>query len=178
MFTRLKLRISFVSVGAAWALLLLFSVYAASAQEKIRVQNVRFEVAGTRVVVGYDLVGPADRDYIVKVILRREANQSFLHIPKTVTGDVGEGRFVGKSKQVTWDILKEFPQGLDGDDFFFVVDVELIRPGSKLLWWIGGGAAVVGGALLLLKDTIFPPKGAAATPEGGFPRPVGRPTGS
>ena len=96
----------FLSAGAWLALLLLFSVYVVSAQEKIRVQNVRFEVAGTRVVVGYDLEGPADRDYIVKVILRREAYQSFLHIPKTITGDVGEGRFVGKSKQVTWDILK------------------------------------------------------------------------
>ena len=178
MFTRLKRRISFVSVGAAWTLLLLFSVYVVSAQEKIRVQNVRFEVAGTRVVVGYDLEGPADRDYIVKVILRREANQSFLHLPKTITGDVGEGRFVGKSKQAAWDILKEFPQGLDGDDFYFVVDVEVIKPGSTLLYWIGGGAAVVGGAVFLFKDTIFPPKSSPATPEGGFPKPAGRPTGN
>jgi len=171
-------KMPFLSAGAWLALLLLFSVYVVSAQEKIRVQNVRFEVAGTRVVVGYDLEGPAGRDYIVKVILRREANQSFLHIPKMINGDVGEGRFVGKSKQVTWDILKEFPQGLDGDDFYFVVDVEMIKPGSNLLYWIGGGAAVVGGAVFLFKDTIFPPKSSPATPEGGFPKPAGRPTGN
>jgi len=150
----------------------------ALAQDEVKVQNVRFDIEGTRIVVRFDLQGPLDREYNVKMLLRREGNPSFVHVPRSVLGDLGEGKFAGLSRQITWDILKEFPDGLEGDDFYFVVDVELIKPTSKLIWWIGGGAAVVGGAFLLLKDTIFPPKGAATTPEGGFPRPVGRPTGS
>ena len=165
-----------------WVALLLIlqgsSAMQAVAQDQIKVQNVRFEVEGTRIVVRFDLQGPIDRDYSVKMLLRRAGNQSFVHVPKSVLGDFGEGRFAGSNRQITWDILKEFPQGLEGEDYYFVVDVEMIKPTSKLIWWIGGGAAVVGGALYLLKDTIFPPKGAAATPEGGFPKPVGRPTGS
>ncbi|MBM4162093.1 MAG: hypothetical protein FJ217_13480 [Ignavibacteria bacterium] len=148
------------------------------AQDEVKVQNVRFDVEGTRIVVRFDVQGPLDREYTVKMLLRREGNPSFVHVPRLVVGDLGEGKFAGLNRQITWDILKEFPDGLEGDDYYFVVDVELIKPASKLIWWIGGGAAVVGGAVLLLKDTIFPPKGAAATPEGGFPKPVGRPTGS
>jgi hypothetical protein len=144
--------------------------------ENVKVLNVRFEIVGTKIVVRYDLEGEANKDYTVKIILRREHNQSFLHIPKSVAGEIGEGRFAGQNRQVTWDVLKEFPQGLEGDDYYFVIEVEIVSSGISPLWYIGGGVGIVGGVVGYLLS-----KGGseAVTPTSDvFPKPIGRPTGN
>src|SRR3990172_9719774 len=128
-------------------LLFVPSVAASSVRfaENVKVLNVRFEIVGTKIVVRYDLQGEADKDYTIKVILKRERSQSFTHIPKSVVGEVGEGRFAGQNRQITWDFLKEFPQGLEGDDYYFVIEVEIVSAGMSPLWYIGGGVGIVGG---------------------------------
>jgi hypothetical protein len=144
-------------------------------EDPVKVQNVRFEVVGTKLVVHYDLQGPLGREYVVKVSLKREQNPSFTYLPKALAGDIGEGAFAGTDRKISWDLLKEFYQGLDGDDYYFVVEAELIAKGASPLWYIGGGVAVVGGvaAYILSKS----PKTESAV-ETGFPKPVGRPSGN
>ena len=144
--------------------------------DNVKVVNVRFEIVGTRIVVRYDLEGEANKDYTVKIILRRERNQSFLHIPRSVAGEIGEGRYAGQNRQVTWDFLKEFPQGLEGDDYYFVIEVEIVSSGISPLWYIGGGLGIVGGVV----GYVLSKGGSeAATPTlEVFAKPIGRPTGN
>ena len=146
-----------------------------SPEEPIKAQNLRFQVVGTKIVVRFDLEGPLDRDYAIKLTLKREQNQSFVHIPRATAGDIGEGKFAGKDRQISWDILKEFSEGLEGNDYYFVIEVELISRGISPLWYIGGGLAIAGSAAAFLLG-----KTAAAAPSvtsESFPRPPGRPTG-
>lgn len=145
----------------------------AFAREDNPVQNVRFEISGTKILILYDLQGPASEGYIVKVTLRRTSNTTFAYIPKVVLGDIGEGKPGGNNKQIVWEILREFPQGLEGDDFYFVVTADVVSSGSNAWLWIGGGAALVGGAAYFLL------KGKEQTGDtGGFPQPIGRPSGN
>jgi hypothetical protein len=158
-------------------LMLLPQVAASSSaeEEAIKVQNVRYEIVGLKVMIRYDLEGPLGRDYIVKLVLKREQSSSFLHFPKSVAGDVGEGSFVGVGRKIDWELLKDFSQGLEGNDFYFVIEVELKPKGTSFLWYLGGSAAVIGGvgAYFLLKGSKSEPSA-----QGGFPVPVGRPPGN
>ncbi len=145
--------------------------------DPVKVLNVRFEIVGTKIVIRYDLEGEADKDYTIKIILKRERSQSFLHLPRSVAGEIGQGRFVGQNRQITWDFLKEFPQGLEGDDYYFVIEVEIVSTRISPLWYIGGGVGVVGGIVgyLLLKGGS---ESAVSPAADVFPKPVGRPAGN
>jgi hypothetical protein len=125
------------------------------------VENVRFEVSADLVKIFYDLNAPIDKVHDVRISLRRESDITFSYRPLNITGDVGTIVFPGQRRRIVWEYLKEFPDGLTGDDYYFVVEAEFIEPEGMSPWiWIGGGAAVVGGVvgLLLLggKDTTPP----------------------
>lgn len=142
--------------------------------ERNAVLNVRYEVVGELVYVYYDLKGPVNRPQTVSVTLFRESTPLFVYRPVNLTGDFGSLVFPGEKRRVVWDFTKEFPEGLIGSDYYFVVEASIIEPESSSTWlWIGGGAAVVGGvvAWLLLggKESTPPP------PVTGFPNPPGRP---
>jgi len=146
------------------------------ADDEIAVRNVRYELTGELVRVYYDLVGPLDKVHKVAIYLRREGDSTFAYRPVYLTGDVGSIVFPGEKRRITWDFLKDFPDGIQGDDFFFTVEAEMVRaPGVNPLYWIGGGAAVVGGvlAIVLLSKGGEPPP---PPPTPGFPSPPGRPT--
>lgn len=143
----------------------------ALAADEIRVENVRYEVVGMKAVIYYDLVGAVDKEYKVSVTLKRRGDVSFSYIPNFITGDVGKGNFLGKGRQVNWDFSREFPLGLEYEDYFFVVDADIVSGGISAVVWLGG-AALVGGAvayLLLKKEEAAPPI------DTGFPNPPGRP---
>jgi len=76
----------------------------------------------------------------VKLVLKREQSQSFLHFPKSVVGDVWRGIICRHRSEINWDLLKDFSQGLEGNDFYFVVEAELLPKGVSFLWYLGGGA--------------------------------------
>ena len=145
------------------------------AEDPIKVQNVRFEITGSKVLVHYDLDGPSDGEYLVKLVLKREQSQTFLHFPKSVVGDVGEGSFAGIDRKINWDLLKDFSQGLEGNDFYFVVEAELVSKGVSFLWYLGGGAVVVGSAAAYF---LSKSSKSDAAPTAGFPLPIGRPSGN
>jgi hypothetical protein len=108
------------------------------------------------------------------VYLKKESDRAFSYSPRNLAGDAGEGRFAGTGRKVVWDIKKEFPLGLTGTDYYFVVKVTPVSSGSNLILWVGAGVAVVAGGvaavLLFSKSNDEQPGGS-----GGFPSPPGRP---
>lgn len=142
------------------------------AADEMRVENVRFEVVGTKVIITYDLVGPADTDCRVLITLKRRDDPSFSYVPDSVTGDVGEGKFVGSGRQVVWDFSKEFPGGLSFENYYVQVDAEEVSGGIGTIVWVGGAALVAGGVAAYIMLTK---KEAAQPADTGFPNPPGRP---
>lgn len=145
------------------------------AGEVTSIDNVRFEATADLIKIYYDLNAPVDVVHDVRITLRRESDITFTYRPLNITGDVGTIVFPGQRRRVVWEILKEFPDGLQGDDFYFVIEAEHVEPEGTTPWlWIGGGAAVVGGVVLLLslggkEEPPIPP-----TPNV-FPQPPTRP---
>jgi hypothetical protein len=146
----------------------------AAQDDKTTVTNVRFEVVGELVNVYYDLGGPADRVHKIRLILLRETDSLFLYHPVNVTGEVGAVIFPGQRRRIVWDFTKEFPDGMTGNDFYFVVEAEIVKPEGidPLYYYVGGGALVVGGVLALVLSGKKSTDGGGGT---GFPAPPGRP---
>ena len=149
---------------------------AALAQDdKVAVVNVRFEVSGELVNVYYDLEGPADRVHKIRLMLLRETDSLFLYRPINMTGDVGTVVFPGQKRRIIWEFTKEFPEGLTGNDFYFVVEAERVPiEGINPLYYYAGGAAVVGTVLVVLL-TGKKDNGGGGGGTAGFPGPPGRP---
>jgi hypothetical protein len=123
----------------------------ASPEGQTSIENVRFETSADLVKIYYDLNAPVDQVHDVRITLRRESDITFSYRPLNITGDVGTIVFPGQKRRIVWEILKEYPDGLQGDDFYFVIEAEYVEPEGTSPWlWIGGGAAVVGGVVLLL----------------------------
>jgi hypothetical protein len=106
------------------------------------------------------------------VTLKNRSDPSFSYVPDSVTGDVGEGRFVGRGRQVVWDFSTEFPAGLKFDSYYFLVDAERVSGGIPTIVWIGGAVLVAGGATAYF---LLSKKEATQQVDTGFPNPPGRP---
>lgn len=140
------------------------------------IDNVRFEASADLIKIYYDLNAPVDMVHDVRISLRRESDITFTYRPLNITGDVGTIVFPGQKRRVVWEILKEFPDGLPGDDFYFVIEAEHVEPEGTSSWlWIGGGAAVVGGVVLLLSLGGKDPGPVIPVPPDVFPQPPTRP---
>jgi len=143
--------------------------------ETSRIENVRFEVSEGVVFIYYDLLAPLDKVHQVSITLKRESDPLFVYNPINLRGEVGAFVFSGHNRRIMWEISKEYPGGLEGDDFYFVVTAEPPPSveGTNTLLWVGGGAAAAGVvALILLSKGEEPPPPTG----GGFPGPPARPT--
>jgi hypothetical protein len=139
------------------------------------IDNVHFEVTEDIVRVYYDLNAPADQVHAVRIMLYRETEPAFKYSPVNLTGDVGTIVFSGVRRCIIWEFTKEFPEGLNGNDYYFVVEAEgAQKESSNLWWWVGGGAVAVGGVVALL---LLSPKKIDPPPPvpNEFPTPPGRP---
>ena len=126
------------------------------------VQNVQFiQRADKKVEVTYDLVGKPSRKYAVKLSLVKSGSRGRLSMnQQTLSGDVGEGVSPGRRLRIIWNLPDDYPQGLKGEGFTFIVEVfEQQRGGSK--WpWIGGGLAIAGGVVAYIILAPPPPTGS------------------
>lgn len=148
------------------------SVSARVPDEGSTVHNVRFEQSSSSIFIKYDLMGEKAAEYTVRMYLQKEGDPTFLHVPASVSGDIGEGVTPGKDKRIAWFFAGEFPMGLDNPDYYFVVEAELKKPKRGPWLWVGGAAVAAGGALWLLLPR---PAEAGPTSSQGFPSPPGRP---
>jgi len=117
-----------------------------------KIENARWEVSGDVVVITYDLVGNSDLVYDVGIALTRESDKNFRIVPASVSGAIGKGKHAGLKREIRWEYKKDVPQGLSGEDYAFVFDIQIVKEegGSNLLYYLAGGALVVGGAAVLL----------------------------
>jgi hypothetical protein len=133
-------------------MLFLLNVQVLSQEVPGKIENARWEVSGDIVVITYDLIGDASLVYDVNITLTRESDKNFRVVPVTVTGAIYKGKHAGLRREIQWQYKKDVPQGLTGDDYAFVFDVQVIKEegGSNLLYYLAAGAVVVGGAAFLL----------------------------
>lgn len=149
--------------------------YANAQEGEPSIDNVHFEVAGDIVRIYYDLNAPIDLVHAVRLALYRESDATFIYRPVNLTGDVGTIVFPGQKRRIIWEFTKEFPDGLSGPDYYFVVEAEgAQKEASDLWWWVGGGAAGVG-AIIGLVVLLTPAGEEPPPPVNGFPQPPGRP---
>ncbi len=112
----------------------------------VDVRNVKYEMTEKQIVITYDLLGTPDTEYKVTITLKRRQMSSFEYTPRSISGDFGQGKFSGKGRQIIWDFLRDFPQGLEGDDYYFEVEAEILSSESETGTRIGifGGLALPG----------------------------------
>lgn len=155
-------------------MLLLINVQLFAQEVPGRIENARWEVSGDIVIITYDLIADSDLTYDVSITLTRESDRNFKVFPVSVSGAVYKGKHAGSRKEIRWQYKKDVPQGLSGDDYAFVIVIQIIKEsgGSNLLYYLGGGALVVGGAAVLL---LSGSKNAEPSTPAGLPSPPGRP---
>ena len=167
-------------IKTQWLICLLFIVLTLSpgildAQDTGRVSNIRFETRDTNVTISYDLAGPVDAEYTIVVSLRKEGDAAFRYAPKDLRGDVGTGRSAGRNKKIIWNISREFPNGLEGTDYYFEISTEEASLSSHFGWLIGAGAAVVGASIVAAVLLSSHDNASPAAELSGFAPPPGRP---
>jgi len=106
-------------------------------------RNVMYLQDGDNLIIYYDLDGDTKLNYNVEILVRGIDDESIEYIPKSISGDVGEGKFVGRSRTINWEISKDFPEGLEDEQYFIEMTVE--EESGGLAWYYYVGAAVVGG---------------------------------
>jgi hypothetical protein len=108
------------------------------------ITNITFEPQQDKIIIYYDLTGDKDEEYEVSVVLRREEYAAFQLVAKSVTGDVGLGKFAGTKRKVIWDVAKDYHIDPEVTDYYFEVKVKTISGGIS--WYYYVIAAVLGGA--------------------------------
>ena len=107
----------------AFACVLVFAgstEHAAWAQE-VNVQDVQAYQQGNRVVITYSLLGPDDAEYEVALRVSNDNGRSYQIEPNAVSGAVGDHIEPGREKEIVWQVLDDFPRGIEGDDYRFKV---------------------------------------------------------
>lgn len=115
------------------------------------ISNIYFEPIQNKVIIYYDLEGDPNLEYEVSLTLKREEFAGFYFVPKSVSGDIGEGKFVGKKRKIIWEVTKDYHIDPEVEDYYFEIKVNPISTG--IAWFYYVGAAVLGGgaaAVLLL----------------------------
>ena len=94
-------------------------------EESAAVQNVSVQALSDSVFsIVYDLAGALRRTYDVSIALSNNGGESFSLIPNATTGDVGENVQDGPRRQITWNVLTDFPAGLSDRNYHLKIEAE------------------------------------------------------
>jgi hypothetical protein len=137
---------------------LLPGVLALSFQGKLQaqtlaVENVRFQQEiDSKVVVTYDLIGKTSQKYTVILSIFIPGSRKKVPISmRSLNGAVGKAVSPGKDLEIVWDLNQDYPDGLEGEGFRFIVDAYIQQKSGSNKWpWIVVGIAAAGGAAILL----------------------------
>lgn len=144
--------------------------------QTIKVENVRFELEGDKVAIYFDLKGEHGEKYDISLFLLNDDDPGYRHEPEFLSGDIGEVEYFGIDKKIVWDIDKEFPEGLEGEGFYF--EVIAVEAGGGIAWYYFVGAAVIGGSAALLIGGSESTNGTTnGTPANDIADPPARPGG-
>jgi hypothetical protein len=114
-----------------------------------QVRNVSFDVIKNDVYIYYDLTGEADTEYEVTVVLRRETISGYIFPLRTISGDVGKGKFAGEKRTIIWDVSKDFHIDEEVTDYYFEVTAEKVG-GIPWYYYVGGGLVAGAAAALII----------------------------
>ena len=130
--------------------------------------NVKWTVKDEIIVVNYDLKTDPDLKFKVDIVMKRESDPSFSAMPLTVEGDMGEGYFSGTNREIRWYYRRDYPQGFEGEGYYFEIHVQEIGKENNWLYYALGAAAVAGGvvAILVSKNQNEPPAPVIPLPPG------------
>jgi len=113
------------------------------------VKDLRLESSGKDLLVHYDLLGESDDEYEIKLILIQKSGAVTFEA-KSVSGDIGKGKFAGVDKKIVWRVEEDLTGTLSGDDYALELQVEKL--GGGIAWYIYalGAALGVGVAAILV----------------------------
>lgn len=132
--------------------------------------NIRWVVKDEVIIINYDLLEAADIKYRVNVIMKREGDDEFAAVPLTVEGDVGDGFFAGKNREIRWYYRRDYPSGFQGAGYYFEFRVEKIGEDNSMLYYALGAAAIAGGVIAFIVG-----RSQEEPPVVGIPGPPARP---
>jgi hypothetical protein len=169
-----KMRIPFVLLCATVQMMLFFTggmVWAQPASE-YEVVDPRFTFENNKIRITYALRVPLDHTYDIRITMRSVEDAVYSFVPKSVTGQVGQVKYLGGRLEVWWDYRQDNPTGFSGDFFFDINVTEVVEEGW-LKWWhyAAAGAGVAAAAVLTFAKGSSP--GSTPTPPAseGLPDP-------
>lgn len=146
-------------------------------QEKLpRVENVHFtqQSDSDTVNVFYDLYADSpDNKFDIKLMLSLGDDKTYEIDSTSTTGAIGEGVVPGRKKQISWSVLQDFPQGIQGKEIQFIIDAQQLDSSNKNRKWL----YITSGALILGAGAVL---GYMHLQSGnsGLPSPPSRPSGN
>lgn len=138
-----------------------------------RVENVEFKQEADTVTVFYDLLAKSTSSTFDVTLLLSLENEKIYEIElASLSGDVGEDVSPGKKKTIKWDVLQDFPNGLEGKNVQFMVNAKEINNRDYTWAYITGSALILGGAGIVIGLLL------QNSDSGGLPLPPSRPSGN
>jgi hypothetical protein len=107
--------------------------------------NSSFRVVEGIILIEYEIEnGDPESDYEVSIAVLRTSDATFKYVPEVLEGDVGEGKFAGKTNTIKWLYTSAEEELLsEGEDYYFEVKADKVTGGST--WYYYAGGAVVAG---------------------------------
>lgn len=161
--------------------LLIFSLFAWSCKSSSglqkkenlpRVENVRFTQEQDMVTVFYDLLARSDKsNFDVELLLAINDEEAYTIDSPSLSGDVGKNVSPGKNQQIKWNVFRDFPRGIQGENIRFIVNAQKMDNSNKTWLYVTLSTLAVGAGVAL---AVFLGGGEGGG-EGGLPGPPGRP---
>lgn len=107
-------------------------------------RNISFQERGKVIIVTYDLIGEAGEKYEVELYLSSDGGSTYDYQPQAVSGDVGDDVRIGTQKRIQWNVLKDFPGGIQGSNYRFRLTAD--KQGGNAIWYVLG-TGLIGGAV-------------------------------
>ncbi|PIP77476.1 MAG: hypothetical protein COW85_08775 [Ignavibacteria bacterium CG22_combo_CG10-13_8_21_14_all_37_15] len=147
-------------------LLLLLGLFISApifAQQKL---SASFESLENKIQITYEFQGETDKEYEIKVSLKRSSLSTFKYSPVSLSGNVGKGKYANRKNLIIWNLTNKEAETLTDTDYFFEITAIEVKGGIP--WYYYVGTAVVGGGaaavLLLKKKTEDKPETTTAMP--------------
>lgn len=87
-----------------------------------RVTNVHYTQIQDSVIIYYNLISHAPNErYRVHLYLSMDGGKNFNLTPQSVSGDVGADILPGNQRRIVWNVLKDYPDGINGKSYQFLI---------------------------------------------------------
>ena len=147
-------------------LLLLLGLFIAAPTYAQQKMSASFESLDNKIQISYEFQGEADKEYEIKVTLKRSSLSTYNYIPSALSGNIGKGKYANKKNLIVWNLTNKEAETLTDTDYYFEITAIEVKGGIP--WYYYVGTAVVGGGaaavLLLKKKTEDKPATTTALP--------------